>query len=64
MQINKKKREQDDPVMPFGKYKGTRISKLPSNYLLWMAENMADGELCYAADEEYQLRTKENSHHN
>jgi len=64
MQTNKKKREKEDPVMPFGKYKGTRISKLPSNYLLWMAENMADGGLCYAADTEYQLREKENSHHN
>jgi len=51
-----------DPTMPFGKYKGKKISELPSNYLLWMAENMADGELCYAADKEYQERTKLNEH--
>lgn len=27
---------QQAPVMPFGKYKGTPLEELPSEYLLWL----------------------------
>lgn len=50
--------------MPFGKFKGYDIDILPSKYLGWMAENIADEELCCEADKEYQLRTKLREHHN
>jgi len=30
--------------MPFGKYKGTPINKLPASYLKWMVKEMMGGE--------------------
>ena len=30
------------PTMPFGKYKGTMVDRLPSTYLRWMASSMSD----------------------
>lgn len=33
----------DDPTdatMPFGKYKGKRVSRLPADYCAWVLENM------------------------
>lgn len=48
--------------MPFGKYKGTRVCDLPSDYLKWLAENITEKgseiqkKVCLAADKEYQLR--------
>jgi uncharacterized protein (DUF3820 family) len=29
----------DDSVMPFGKYKGEKMSNIPASYLLWLFEN-------------------------
>lgn len=48
--------------MPFGKFKGTDIEDLPSDYLKWMAENVDDEDICCAADEEYRFRTDMNEH--
>lgn len=54
-------------VMPFGKYRGRRIDALPSSYLRWLAENMAEDkprerDICLAADKEYQWRERHGSH--
>ena len=39
-----KKREIGDPftdedLMPFGKWKGTKMANIPADYLLWMYDN-------------------------
>ena len=52
----------DEIRMPYGKFKGKFIHEIPSGYLKWMAENMYDEDLCCAADEEYWLRDRQNSH--
>jgi len=52
----------DEIRMPYGKFKGKFIHEIPSGYLKWMAENMDDEDLCCAADEEYWLRDRQNSH--
>lgn len=31
--------------MPFGKYKGVEMSKLPQDYLNWIIANFDDGEI-------------------
>jgi hypothetical protein len=48
-------------VMPYGKYRGTRICDLPSDYLKWLAETISEKDarnknICLAADREYQQR--------
>jgi hypothetical protein len=49
--------------MPFGKYKGTAIEDIPSDYLLWMAENLGNHEeIQLLADREYSWREKYNEH--
>ena len=52
----------NNSTMSFGKYKGKQIINLPSDYLLWLAENVEDGDICYTADKEYQMREKYNKH--
>ncbi len=47
--------------MPRGKHKGEYICDLPTDYLLWIAENWSeksdqDKSICMAADIEYQDR--------
>ena len=53
--------------MPYGKFKGQDIEKLPSGYLKWVAENFdesrAQGKaICLEADKEYQFREKTGTH--
>lgn len=53
--------------MTFGKYRGNLIHKLPSGYLLWVAENVDEtgghAAIVKACDEEWQFREKHNTHH-
>lgn len=49
-------------TMPVGKYIDKEVTKLPSDYLKWLAENWADEEICAAADEEYRRRTDDGEH--
>lgn len=49
-------------IMPFGKYKGKPIVDIPSNYLLWAAENLVQEDICQACDKEWQFREKYNAH--
>ena len=49
-------------VMPVGRYKDKEMVDIPSSYLKWIAENFRNGRICYAADEEFQLREKFNNH--
>ena len=51
-----------DFVMPWGKYKGRKIEKIPSSYVKWLAESCEDEDICYTADEEYRRRTDEYDH--
>ena len=48
--------------MPFGKHKGELLSKLPSSYLKWLAENCENDVICEAADAEYRWRADNNAH--
>ena len=53
--------------MPCGAYKGRDIEDIPSDYLLWVAENWdekteQDRKICEAADKEWQWREKHNAH--
>ena len=53
--------------MPWGKFKGTEIDKLPSSYLLWVAENVNEDsdlnkKIVKEADEEWQHRERYNNH--
>jgi|SaaInlStandDraft_6_1057023.scaffolds.fasta_scaffold871853_1 hypothetical protein len=53
--------------MPFGKYKGLPIEELPSSYLRWLTNNIDDEErgensIQLNADEEYEFRSKYNTH--
>ena len=53
--------------MPWGMHKNTEIYKLPSSYLLWIAENVEEtdqynAKIVKEADEEWQLREKHNTH--
>ena len=51
-----------DTIMPYGKFKGRSMHKIPSAYLKWVAENFDDEDICCAADEEYQHREHYNEH--
>ena len=51
-----------DLTMPWGKFKGRKLEKVPSGYLKWLAESCEDEEICCAADEEYRERTDNNDH--
>ena len=53
--------------MPWGKFKEIEIYKLPSSYLLWIAENVQENDpynvkIVKEADEEWQHREKHNNH--
>ena len=53
--------------MPWGKFKNIEIYKLPSSYLLWIAENVEEtdqynAKIVKEADEEWQHREKYNNH--
>jgi len=53
--------------MPWGKHKGKELATLPSGYLRWLAENVAESEprnkaICLAADKEYQHRERYGCH--
>jgi len=52
----------DRYVMPWGKYKGKRMEKLPSSYLLWIAENVKDDMICTNADIIYRYREGTGEH--
>lgn len=54
--------EDDGVTMPWGKFKGYFMHAIPSGYLKWLAENCEDDEICYAADEEWQWRERNNEH--
>jgi len=54
----------EEIVMPWGKHKGEYLHTLPSRYLHWLALNCDwDDKICNAADEEWQLREKTNTHY-
>lgn len=48
--------------MPFGKYEDKEMDDIPSRYLLWAAENLADEKLACEADKIWQEREKFNTH--
>lgn len=48
--------------MPYGAFKGKTVDELPSGYLYWVAENFKDDRIATAADQEWQLREKQNAH--
>lgn len=39
----------DDSIMPWGKYKGTKLGNVPAEYLMWLYEN----DKCDKAVKEY-----------
>ena len=48
--------------MPFGKHKGKEIEDMPSDYLLWLAQNCDNDLIATEADEEWQYREHYNCH--
>lgn len=48
--------------IPFGKHKGKLIVDIPSDYLLWAAENIDQEDICEACDEEWSFREKFECH--
>ena len=52
----------DSKIIWVGKYKGTRIEDLPSDYLKWLIENWRDEEIVEAAEYEYESRSDDGSH--
>lgn len=53
--------------MPCGVHKDKEIEELPSDYIEWVAKTWEEKDprnkaLCEAADQEFQFRTKYNSH--
>lgn len=51
--------EYEEIVMPWGKFKGTKMGELPVWYLKYLAENVSennprDRRICLAADTLYQ----------
>lgn len=49
-------------IMPVGKHKGEYLDNLPSDYLLWVAENFSQEKIAQAADRIWQWREKNNQH--
>jgi hypothetical protein len=45
-----------DLKMPYGKYKGIEIYRMPSGYLRWISKYFNIEKYCKAADEEWQYR--------
>lgn len=46
--------------MPFGRYRGVHLEKLPRSYLQWMVDNLADGDFhMYAARAKEALSSDE-----
>ena len=39
----------DNQIMPFGKYKGVKMADIPDSYLLWLYEN----DKCYGTIKQY-----------
>ena len=54
----KRIQEAEEFVMPYGKYKGKRLDEVPTDYLLWLAENVSD-PICAFADTVFQFRKSE-----
>lgn len=48
--------------MPWGKHEGEDIEDIPSDYLVWLAENCEQDYIATAADEEYQWREDNSAH--
>lgn len=53
--------------MPCGNFKDHDIEEIPSDYLLWVAENWSektprDKAICVAADKEWQFRERNDCH--
>ena len=53
-----------DIKMPYGKFKGIELWRIPSGYLKWVAENFDNDIICKAADEEWQYREHYKEHFN
>ncbi len=56
-----------DIKMPNGVFEDKTMEEIPSNYLLWIAENWEEDtkvnkKICEAADDEWQDREKFNAH--
>ena len=51
-----------DNRMPYGKYKDIEIWRIPSGYLKWAAENLADDQIAKACDQEWQYREHYDEH--
>jgi len=45
-------------IIRFGKYKGTHIKKIPTDYLQWCSENFKEGKYKDMFEKELQTRTK------
>ncbi len=52
----------ENVIMPYGKFKGERVTKLPSGYLYWVAANFENDHIATIADVEYQRRSDEHEH--
>lgn len=55
--------------MPWGKFKGVEIHKIPSSYLKWAAETIDESnslgkQVVMACDQEWQWREQHNKHIN
>ena len=48
--------------MPSGRYKGKKISEVPSDYLDWALKNLNDDHLLCAIEREYEIREETHSH--
>ena len=53
-----------DVIWPYGpdKYKGRRMSEIPSGFLKWIAENSFKDDLAEAASDEWHFRDRFNDH--
>lgn len=47
--IQNAKKMKDDSIIPFGKYKGEKLSNVPPDYLIWLYEN----QKCYGELRQY-----------
>lgn len=48
--------ETKDFIMPFGKYKGQKISELPTDYIHWCMENLSNNNIKTRMEEIYETR--------